>query len=346
MLKPIVATKTLAAIESSMMADQGASFRQLLEPILPKMDDAYRGESSPFRSHLGVSLIGRECARDLWYGFRWAKQPKFEARVLRLFNRGHLEEARFIALLQMIGVEVWYETDTGGQFRVSHFNGHMGSALDGVGKGIPDIPALACAYTEFKTSAAKGFKKVKKEGILIAKPEHYTQMQVCMHKYDLPYGLYMMVNKDDDDIYAEIITLDRQYANAFLDRGGSIIFTDKPPMRIGSTPAWYKCKFCDKKEVCHGTELPEKNCRTCCHSTPEQDGAWSCAKGNILIQSNDKYVGCDQHVYNPYMLNKVEHIGGDFSANYVDLRFHDGKEVRHGPNFITSDLLCLDQNEL
>lgn len=59
-----------------------------------------------FRHHLGGSLIGRECLRELWYSFRWATLSQHEGRILRLFNRGHHEEPRMIEWLTQIGVEV------------------------------------------------------------------------------------------------------------------------------------------------------------------------------------------------------------------------------------------------
>lgn len=58
------------------------------------------------RRHLGGSLIGRACSRMLWYSFRWAVQTKFEGRIVRLFQRGHREEFRFVEYLESIGCEV------------------------------------------------------------------------------------------------------------------------------------------------------------------------------------------------------------------------------------------------
>lgn len=55
------------------------------------------------RKHLGFSLIGDECQRKLWYGFRWCKLPRPEPRIKRLFDRGHKEEDRFIDYLRGIG---------------------------------------------------------------------------------------------------------------------------------------------------------------------------------------------------------------------------------------------------
>lgn len=67
-----------------------------------------------FRWHLGASLIGGECWRAIWYGFRWcfvatyvnAQGVSHKGRMGRLFNRGHLEEQRFVEWLRGIGFTV------------------------------------------------------------------------------------------------------------------------------------------------------------------------------------------------------------------------------------------------
>ena len=136
------ANLTLKLIEDAMVADQGASFRVLLKDLMPTAEDAYRGDDPPFRGHLGASVIGRACAREVWYGFRWAKKPAFNGRMLRLFNRGHLEEPRMVALLKMIGVTVHQYDARGKQFRIGKgYKGHGGGGMDGVLYGVPEYPA-------------------------------------------------------------------------------------------------------------------------------------------------------------------------------------------------------------
>jgi hypothetical protein len=49
------------------------------------------------RPHLGASLIGKECARQLWYTFRWVSSTSHRGQLLRLFRTGHLEEARMVS---------------------------------------------------------------------------------------------------------------------------------------------------------------------------------------------------------------------------------------------------------
>jgi hypothetical protein len=60
----------------------------------------------PRRGHVGASAIGGRCARQVWYGFRWAYNEQHTGRILRLFSRGHEEEHRFNRWLRMAGVEV------------------------------------------------------------------------------------------------------------------------------------------------------------------------------------------------------------------------------------------------
>ena len=65
------------------------------------------------RRYFGGSQLGGNCRRQRWYGFHWVAFEKFEPRILRLFNRGHREEERFVSYLRMIGVHVEeYDPDT------------------------------------------------------------------------------------------------------------------------------------------------------------------------------------------------------------------------------------------
>ena len=78
------------------------------KPIIVQLIDAAweQDQENGFRPHLGGSMIGEKCERKLVYSFRWAKQPVHAGRLLRLFNRGHLEEFRFVSYLRRIGAEI------------------------------------------------------------------------------------------------------------------------------------------------------------------------------------------------------------------------------------------------
>lgn len=292
-----LAVKTLAAFDAAIAADGGNLFRQKLKEVLPHMHDMYRQEHDEFRSHLGASVIGRECPRATYYSWRWFGKENFPSRMLRLFNRGHMEEGRLIALLLMIGVQVYQQDDKGEQFKFSHAGGHIGGSGDGVGVGIPDlIPGTACLF-EFKTYNDKLFAKLKDGGVKEAKGQHYAQMQINMEKLELPITIYFAVNKNDDDIYAEIVVLNRYHADEFLNLGESIVFAKEPPDQLSRSPGFWKCKFCEFKKVCH--ELPgaviARNCRTCTQSEPLPSGEWLCKLTGQFLTKADQIAACGEY---------------------------------------------------
>lgn len=291
-----IAEKTLEAIASTMERDQGASFREWEGRVLPHIGDAYRGHDAPFRSHMGASVIGDKCARKIWYGFRWSTVPHFKGQTLRLFNRGHLEEGRFISLLLMIGCQVFQQDGNGKQFRISHAGGHFGGSGDGVAIGIPDIPAGQPCLLEFKTHNDNSFKLLKKDGVQEAKEEHYVQMQCYMRKMQIPYALYMAVNKNNDEIHAEIIELNIEDADFFLARGEQLVSMQSPPARISESPGWFNCKWCDHKPVCHLKEVPARNCRTCYYSFCNiETGTWQCILRGTDITTEQQLLACEKY---------------------------------------------------
>jgi hypothetical protein len=287
------ASQTLAAIDAKIVASQ----------------------EEPFRRHLGASVIGDECARKLWYLFHWVKAESFEARMLRLFNRGHLEEKRFIGYLRSVGVEVWEAGESGdmkAQMRFSDHAGHFGGTPDGVGRGIaelgPDVPFLL----EFKTHNAKSFAKLQSEGLVRTKWKHFVQCQVCMTKLDLQFAVYCAVNKDDDALFIEIISNNGVEGPRAIERAGRIIWAKEPPPRVNNSPAHFACKFCHLARLCHfGDVQPERNCRTCQWSRPDDSGSgdWLCfhpehdaAFGdNVPLNEAAQRAACPSYEVNPLL---------------------------------------------
>jgi len=313
-------------------------------PLVALIDEAIENAAeSGFREHLGGSLIGRPCLRELWYSFRWAKERKFKGRLLRLFNRGHLEEFRFVAYLESIGFEVraysqrllydaetdtylaldWGEPITENyedvsnkpahmeiaenlgvklkQFRIHGVKGHFGGSLDGKlylndGQWLPDIPTdLGPGLSEFKTHNTKSFVFLVQNGVKKAKPEHWSQMQIYMDREGLKWGLYLAVNKNDDDLYAEVVFADPAEGERLLNRAEQVINAKQPPNRIGNHPSWVDCKWCDFAKVCHYGEPMARHCRTCVHATPVDDGRWHCGHWDAIIPSEHVIKGCDNY---------------------------------------------------
>ena len=336
------APKTLKAIEDSIEADQGAKFRRASQYFLPKMEDAYRGESDDHRSHFGFSNAADPCARKLWYNFNWVMKKKFPARILRLFNRGHLEEARFLAMLVSAGFQVHFETAEGGQFKISDHNGHAGSAIDAVVVGIPDLEPNTPALVEMKTHGEKSFKDLVKKGVMESKPIHYGQMQIYMRKYDLQWGLYMAINKNTDELHLELIVSEKAKADRYIERAGLLIYSTEAPARLNDSPGWYECKFCENKKLCHQKDVPEINCRTCVYSSPIANKEWYCDSYGVVIDKGMQLTGCKTHLFNPALLNGAKVVkdrieDGWYTMHWKDHRITMGMD--HDEQYLTSQEL-------
>lgn len=241
-----------------------------------------------FRPYLGMSSIGEECARKLWYGFRLALKKKITPRQHRLFQRGHREEGIIQADFRKIGMHHY-----GDQKEVVHGNGHIRGHIDDLLDGLPDAPKTT-HLGEYKTHNDKSFKNLKKDGMRKSKPVHFAQMNCYMHLLELKRGLYVAVNKNDDERYYERIAVDPGRAEDLLQKGVDIISTDVPPARCGNS-TWYACKWCDYYEICHFGADPLKTCRTCKNVNILDDGKWECGGFKLELSFQQQQLGCGRY---------------------------------------------------
>lgn len=248
------------------------------------------------REHLGASVIGMECSAAIWFSFRWVKFQIFEGRMLRLFNRGHLEEARFIRWLRGIGCTVWeVDPETGKQFRIWGVQGHYGGSSDSIGT-LPYFPPDFPLLMEFKTHNAKSFGSLQKKGVVISKPQHYSQMCAYGKHYGFRYALYCAVNKDDDDLYYEVVELDWRRANELENKAHDIVTSKFRPARISDNPTYFLCKMCPFLGICHGAEQVEINCRSCKFAEPAPNAEWFCTRHHSIIPNDFISKGCGDHL--------------------------------------------------
>lgn len=301
-------------------------------PTIEAIHLNYERERESFRSHLGASVIGRECERELWYSFRWCTRPAFSGRMLRLFDTGKREEERLIEDLRRIGIEVHdCDPETGVQYGFSDLGSHFSGSIDGAALGIIEAQAT-WHLLEFKTFNGKRFELLRKHGVKIAAPEHYAQMVVCMDYLGFTRAFYLAVCKDTDELYAERLRADPAFAALLKEKARRIITAAAPPSRISDDPGWWKCKCCEHQTVCHEGQTPEVNCRTCLHSTPV-DGGWRCEKHHQLLSKTEQERACADHLYIPELL-AGEVVDAD--DNSVEYCLPDGGSLRNGRGGMSS----------
>lgn len=273
--------------------------RQKLADLIKSDIDAWcadkYNETTP-RKHLGSSIMGKPCDRQIWYSFRWVRLEVHEGRVQRIFQVGHNAEPRFITYLKGIGFKVRERGDDGKQFRITGCDGHYGGSLDGMCIAPKRYGISEPMLLEFKTNGTgAGYAKVAASELSESKPEHWKQMNQYGYKMGLKYGLYLIENKNDSDITIKIVELDWNIGRECEKRAQDIINARVPPPRISDNPATFECKFCSAKGICHYNEKVEINCRSCRNSSAVADGKWNC---DLYGEIPDDFVklGCPQHV--------------------------------------------------
>lgn len=276
---------------------KNSDHRQILSQEISRLIDRTTLENfeNDHRTHLGASQIGEKCKRKLWYIFRWVKKSKFPANVARLFSRGHDEEFKIIKLLKLAGFT--FDTQmSGDQHKIStNSNGHFGGSIDSIGY----FPTGFSPYGdkiifEFKTANDSQFKQVQKHGVKKHFPKYFSQICVYGYKMQIDYCLFVCVNKNDDNLYFEIVEVDHEHGKKMIRKADEIIISNQPPEKISLQPAYSECKFCNFKDICHFNAPTEKNCRSCIYSQAVQDKKWHCSDCNMEIPENVIHQGCDK----------------------------------------------------
>lgn len=275
----------------------------------------------PTRGYLGMSGVGNDCKRALWYGYRFVTYPHFPAETLLKFADGHNSEDITADRIRAALPESRLVTHTaaGEQLPFSDINGHFRGHCDGIALNLPEFPDQWVIW-EHKCSdrvtVNKLVRAVDKHGEdkALANWNYVYYVQAILYMY---YGKLdqhiMTVSHSGSRDYVQVITPANNYqAEAVIGIAKQVIASDKPLAKLRDDPEYYKCKWCDHSEVCHGTAAPEVNCRTCVFSAPDltgDDGKWICKKHhNFEIPMKTQVNGCDDHLYNPLTLGNFAKV--------------------------------------
>ena len=294
------------------------------------------------RAHLGASLIGHDCERASFYAFRWADTKKIDGRLARIFRRGNSEEPEIVSDLTNAGMIVREANPkTGEQYRVSTHGGHFGGSLDALVQGCPDIDdPNETVVAEFKTMNRKNFVNLQKNHCEQSQPRHFAQMQTYMHlsfpsnpERQIKQALYIVVCKDDDEIYSELIDYDAEVARSLVEKARRIIFADDLPPRVAEDETWWQCKFCDFSDVCHTPKLPQPTCRSCIYSKTQNDGnaRWSCQLQDKDLSYDDQIEACANHVYDPMFMKRWGKMTETSDKDgWIEYTMDDGRKFKNG----------------
>lgn len=318
-----------------------AKIPEVIDPTLAAVDAALKkiAETEQYdAAYLGVSYVGRPCLRQSWYRFRWATQGVDEAPSLRRLEDGRRCEKAMAEQLRYVHALTLQTTcpDDKRQFAVLFLGGHLRGRVDGLIKGLLQAPSTAHVW-EHKSTKEAEFKKLAKlkrekgEKAALAAWNEVYRAAATLYLEGLGMSRHYLTVSTPGLREVQSVRSDADPAEAarLLKIAEAIVFADRAPPRLSQDPDYFECRWCPALAVCHGNDLGRSHCRSCMHSTAEQDGTWSCARWNKTLPLADQHQGCPAHLYSPDMV-PGEIVAANDAEEWVEYRLRNGMVWKDG----------------
>lgn len=231
------------------------------DPVVEAMREIAEREAAieQRRNYIGASSIGRDCARALWYEFNgFPRQPR-KADLIWAAEDGHRSEDLIASRLRKVrGITLWTHDDNGEQYGFSLLNDKYQGHADGVILGLPQSPKTPHVWEnkakndkDFATFAKIKAERGEKETLERWNEQYYVQAQVMMHHFNLTRHYLTVCTPGGRHINSCRTEYKAEVALKALDRAMKLIEAKAEPPRISDKPDFFKCKWCEFKDVCH-----------------------------------------------------------------------------------------------
>ena len=255
---------------------------------------------NPPRGYLGMSSIGAPCEKQSWFAWRQTTGQITDGRVLILFEFGRHVEQIICQSLRLAGYvltgafpdpQLHYE-DCGG-----FFAGHPDGVIDDSDGAI---------VLEAKSANTKKFKEFGDKGVAKVYPAYMAQVQLYMGYSGLKRALFVVMKKDNSDLYTEIVPFDPAIATANRNKAARIIQTHDGagriyiPERISDDPRSDDCKWCRYRTPCFSpSEATQtvQSCRSCVFLRIGADFLAWCGNSSHPARLKNISIACPQWVW-------------------------------------------------
>jgi len=320
---------------------------QKYDITISKMKDEIEkkyNEEFEVRNYLGMSQIGEECWRKLFYSYRKARPHNLHINSILAIEDGHKQEKGAISRLSLLpGILLKTENEDGEQIGFKDFDRHFSGHCDGIISGLQESKQKhiwehkSVNESKFnkliKLRHEKGEKEALKEWDIV----YYAQAQMYM-RYSKLKNHFLTVSLPGGRDYISVRTkYDKKYADIIVEKADTIINDNwNIPAKLSDKREFYKCKWCDYSGICHDGEFPAVNCRTCRYSSPAQNDQFKCLKDEYYI--TNIFSSCDFHIYNPALIDSIcieqvedgviyKKSDGTIWANYDKGGFPDDEKI-------------------
>lgn len=282
------------------------------------------------RAYLGMSSIGGSCSRKLWYEFRKVGREVFDAATLKRFRDGHITEQTVIDQLKLLdGITLIDRREDGQQIGYIDLDGHFRGHLDGDILGIFQAPKKPHVL-EVKCCSEKKFKELQKavaelgekQALKKWNPGYYTQGQTYCHYHSRTRHYLVVATPGGRDWMGVRTDYDITHALQTIAKAKRIIQSNEPLDKLSNDPSYFECRYCTFNGICHKGDIPDRNCRTCCHSSAVDNGEWFCQRWGKRLTLDEQLAGCPAQIMLPKLV-PAEVI--DTTETSITYKFPDGR---------------------
>ena len=164
--------------------------------------------------------------------------------------------------LRTCGIDLRTNKQDGTQFGFNAAEGQLKGHVDGIIINAPDELGFKFPMLwECKSMNNKSFNETVKKGLSLSKPIYAAQIAVYQAYMEGSIAgiskhpaLFTAINKDNAELYHELIPFDNVLAQKMSDKAVNILKATKAKEllpRISNDPAYFECKFCPWQQRCN-----------------------------------------------------------------------------------------------
>ena len=209
------------------------------------------------RKYLGASSLGDACSRKIQYRYMGKKADKdkeFSAKLLRIFQFGHVIEDMAHGWIYNAGFDLKSTDKNGEQFGFSIADDQIRGHIDGVICGGSDDFKYPMLW-ECKSANERSFNEFVRKGVRQVNLTYASQIALYQAYMDLTENpaLFTVINKNTCDIYYEFVDFDKELAQKTSDKAVEILKAvqhDEILPRVAMDSDYFLCKNCEFRSTC------------------------------------------------------------------------------------------------
>ena len=185
--------------------------------------------------HFYITDAGK-CPRGVFFKFKNVPRKAFDARLLRIFERGENIHRNIFNILYRLRIGVTTEVPIPAQEIIS---------------GRAD--AILSINKENYVLDIKSINSMIFKNMSEPKEENIYQIQLYLHYFNIKKGILLYIDKDQQNIKEFIVNYDKKLVQSLLEKFidlKSKIDIDVIPNRLVDYPKNWQCQYCQFKEVC------------------------------------------------------------------------------------------------